>query len=177
MTVAGRGGPAAPADDDRCPSGIAVAVGAAALVAAAVLGAALTPSPALRLGALVLAVAVCAAVFGDGRAALAVGALAWPIGNGFLVDRFGELRWHAGLDAGFVIGLLAAVAVGMTIAQIRREVHTRARMRPLTALLQAQPKPRIRPVEPLTRSGPVGSSRSPASAGWVLVERGDKCPT
>jgi hypothetical protein len=124
------------ADDDRCPTGIAVAVGAVALIATAALGAVVTEQPALRLGGLVLAAAAFAAVFGDSRAALAVAALAWPIGNGFLVDRFGELRWHAGLDGWFVGGLVAAVAVGMTVAQIRRELRSHARVRPIVALLQ-----------------------------------------
>jgi MFS family permease len=164
--------------DDRCPSGIAVAVGAALMVAVAVLGAALTQSAAPRLGGLVLVVAVFMAVFGDGRAALALGVLAGPIGNGFLVNRFGELRWHTRLDGWFVIGLLAAGAVSMIIAQTRREVHIRARIRPFAVLLRDDPSDILPAV--VTRSGPsspglpglleIRSSRTP----W---ERGFRCST
>jgi hypothetical protein len=153
------GVPAAPVDEDRCPSGIAVAVGAAALVTAAIVGATLTRGVAFRLGGMVLTIAVLAAVAGDGRAALAVGGLAWPIGNGFLVNRFGELRWHAGLDVWFVAGLLAAVAIGMTIAQVRREVRARALMRPFVILPRAD-WPEIPPAGAAGRFGSV--TRSPA---------------
>ena len=166
MTLGMGGGSAAPVDEDRCPSGIAVAVGAVALVAAAMFAAAVTDRPAPRLGVLVLAVAVFAAVFGDGRAALAVAGLAWPIGNGFLVNRFGELRWHAGVDGWFVVGLLAAVAVGMTVAQIRREVLARARMRPFVALLRDD-SPDVLPAQATARSGvervPSGAAGGPTA--------------
>jgi hypothetical protein len=108
-----------PAAPERCPTGIAVAVGAVALVAAAVAAtSARTPGP--RLGLLVLTVAVFAALTGNVRAASAVAALAWPIGNGFLVNRFGELSWHGRLDGWFVIGLLSAVSVGILAARRRR---------------------------------------------------------
>jgi hypothetical protein len=159
MTPADRGRSAAAVDEDRCPSGIAAAVGAAALVAAAILGAALAHGAAFRLSGLVLTVAGFAAVFDDGRAALAVGGLAWPIGNGFLENRFGELRWHAGLDLWFVVGLLAAVAIGTTVAQIRREVHARARMRPFRILLRDD-SPDVPPAATAARFGSV--ARSPA---------------
>ena len=66
------------ADEEGCPTGIAVGVGAVVVVAAAVL--ARTPGP--RLGLLTGAVGVCAAVSGDGRTALTVAGLAWPVGNG-----------------------------------------------------------------------------------------------
>jgi hypothetical protein len=127
-------------EESRCPPGIAVASGAVALVAAAILTGALASGPPPRLGGLVLVVAVFAAAFGDGRSALAVAALAWAIGNGFLVNQFGELRWHPGVDVPFLIGLLGAVAVGMTVARIRREVRTSARMRPFVALLRDDPR-------------------------------------
>jgi hypothetical protein len=159
MTAVDGGRSAAAVDEDRCPPGIAAAVVAAALVAAAILGAALTHGAAFRLGGLVLTVAGFAAVFGDGRAALAVGGLAWPIGNGFLENRFGELRWHAGLDLWFVVALLAAVAIGMTVAQIRREVHARARMRPFVVLLRDE-SPDVPPGAAAARFGSV--ARSPA---------------
>jgi hypothetical protein len=166
MTLGIGVGSSAPAGEERCPSGIAVAVGAVALVAAAIFGAAVTDGRALRLGGLVLVVMVFAAVSGDGRAALAVGALAWPIGNGFLVDRFGELRWHGGLDGWFVGGLLAAVAVGMTIAQIRREVHARARLRPFAEHLREE-SPEVLPAGAGPRPGMVGSWLAGVSDGPV----------
>ena len=143
-------------EEGRCPRGIAVAAGAVALVATALLAGALTPGPLPRLGGPVLVVAVVAAAFGDGRCALAVAALAWAIGNGFLVNQFGELRWHPGADVPFLIGLLVAVAVGMTVAQIRREVRTGARMRPFVALLREDPQ----------GAGPGRSGR------WAVVDCG-----
>jgi hypothetical protein len=119
------------AEGERCPTGIAVAVGAVVVVGAATLAAVLARTPGPRLGLLTAVVAVFAAVAGDGRAALAVAGVAWPVGNGFLVNRFGELSWHGRVDAWFVIGLLSAVSVGMTISQLR---WSRA-VRPLVLVL------------------------------------------
>ena len=128
--------PAGSASADRCPTGIAVGVGAAATVGVAMLAATLPPSPLPRLALMVGAVAVFAAVAGDGLAALSVAGLAWPIGNGFLLNRFGVLTWHGRVDAWFVLALVTAVAVGMLVAQMRREVRGRQRLRPLVALLR-----------------------------------------
>jgi hypothetical protein len=96
------------------------------------------------------------ALIGGGVGLVAVAALAWAIGNGFLVNQFGELRWHPGADVPFLIGLLVAVAVGMTVAQIRREVRTGARMRPFVALLREDPQ----------GAGPGRSGR------WAVVDCG-----
>jgi MFS family permease len=132
-----------PADRGGCPTGIAVGIGAVAVVVATVL-ASLLPGTGPRLGAVVLAVGLFAATVGNGRAALAVAGLAWSLGNGFLVNQLGTLRWHAHTDTWFVIGLLAAVAVGMTVAQIRRELLAARRMRPFVELLRSAggPSPR-----------------------------------
>jgi hypothetical protein len=100
-----------------------------------------------------VAVAVFAAVARDGGAALAVAGLAWPVGNGFLVNQRGELSWHGRLDAWFVIGLLAAVPVGMATAQVRQELRSRRRWSPFAAL----------PSEPVERAQPASAS----AAHWT----------
>jgi MFS family permease len=123
-------------DEDRCPTGIAIALGAAVLIGVAFISAAFPPAPAPRLALLVVAVALFAALSGDGPAALAVAGLAWPIGNGFLVNRYGGLSWHGRLDTGFVLSLLIAVSVGMVVSQGIVEWRAdRRRMRPFEQLL------------------------------------------
>jgi hypothetical protein len=122
--------------DDRCPAGITIAIGAAALIVTALVGAAFPPAPGPRLALLVVTVAAVAAVSGDGWAVLAVAGLAWAIGNGFLINRYGELSWHGRLDTGFVLSLLLGVSVGMVLSQISVERRAHRRMRPFNDLLR-----------------------------------------
>jgi len=42
------------------------------------------------------------------RASLAIAGIAWLMLNGFLVDRYGDLRWHGGAD---LVRLLAMVGI------------------------------------------------------------------
>jgi MFS family permease len=137
-------------DDDRCPPGIAIAIGAVVLIAAALVAAALPPAPGPRLALLVIVVATFAAGTGDGRAALAVATLAWFIGNGFLINQHGELSWHGRIDTGFVISLLLGVSVGAVAGQIRTEWRAHRRIRPFEDLLQgaATPQAAAEPVPP-----------------------------
>ncbi|MGC9669753.1 hypothetical protein ACNTMW_24800 [Planosporangium sp. 12N6] len=119
------------------------------MTAAAELAAVLARTPCPRLGLLTAAVAVVAVLAGDGRAALAVAGVAWPVGNGFLVNRYGELSWHGWLDGWFVIGLLAAAATGTVTGAARRALRQRRRWHPFAVLLGAQagrlqPMPRLR---------------------------------
>jgi hypothetical protein len=123
-------------DDDRCPTGIAVALGAAALIGTTVVAAAVVPAEGPRLSLIAVTVAVFAAVSGNGRAALAVAGLAWAIGNGFLINRQGELAWHPDRDPGFVLGLLIAVSVGMVLSQVGDEWRAHRRMRQFDDLLR-----------------------------------------
>jgi MFS family permease len=136
MDPGGESAPGGSVDADRCPTGIAIGVGAAVLIGVAVLAATLPPAPPPRLALMTGAVAVFAGVSGDGPAALAVAGMAWPIGNGFLLNRLGVLTWHGRVDVWFVLGLVTAVAVGMLIAQIRLELRGRRALRPSTGLLR-----------------------------------------
>ena len=122
--------------EDRCPTGITIGIGAAAMVVTAFVAAAFPPAPGPRLALLVVAVAAFAAVSGDGRAVVAVAVLAWPIGNGFLVNRYGELSWHGRLDVGFVLTLLLGASVGMVLSQVGVEWEAHRRMRPFDDLLR-----------------------------------------
>lgn len=132
-----RGWPARPEpDEEGHPTGIVVGVGAASLVGAACFAALVAHTPGPRLGPLVVVVGLVAAWSGNGRAAVTVAVLAWPVGNGFLVNRYGTLSWHPRVDTWFVLALLGAVSLGMTVAQRYREPAERA---PLVALLSDQP--------------------------------------
>jgi hypothetical protein len=132
---AGRAG--VEAGQQRCPTGISIAGWAVALVAACLLGAALSGTVGVRLGVLTAAVMVFAAVAGNGAAALAVAGLAWPLGNGFLINRLGVLTWHGRLDVWFVFALMAAVAVGMTTAQVRAQWRAWRRAGQLSTALRS----------------------------------------
>jgi hypothetical protein len=125
-------------EDERCPTGIATGIGTAVVAVSAVVAAVLARTPMLRLSVLTLAVGVFAAVADDGLASLAVAGSAWPVGNGFLINKMGELGWHGRTDPWFVLGLLSAVAVGTGTARVRHRLITRRRWRPLTVALDAE---------------------------------------
>jgi hypothetical protein len=60
--------------------------------------------------------------FGSWQATLATAGVAWLMVNGFIEDRYGDLRWHGEADAvllGVLLGCGAAVAC-LREAQIRR---------------------------------------------------------
>ncbi|MDQ1654034.1 MAG: hypothetical protein QOI35_3234 [Cryptosporangiaceae bacterium] len=101
-------------DSDRCPAGLAIGGGAVMLVVVTLVAAAALPAVP-GLSALAVAVGVFAALSGDGRAVSAIATLAWPFGNGFLLNQYGDLSWHH-QDTGFVSGLLVAAALGMIVA-------------------------------------------------------------
>jgi len=105
------------------------------VVGVTLLAALLAHTPGPRLGLVTAAVFGFTAVAGDGLAAIGVSAMAWAVGNGLLVNRLGELSWHGRLDVRFVIGLLAAVSMGMVAAQIREGMRSRRRWQPFVALL------------------------------------------
>ncbi|MGC9671093.1 hypothetical protein ACNTMW_31680 [Planosporangium sp. 12N6] len=125
-----------PTDDERGPTGIAVAAGATVVVGVAATAVMILRTPDPRLGLLVVAVAAFSAMTGNGRAALAAAGVAWPVGNGFLVNRGGDLSWHGRLDAWFLLGRLWAAAVGTAATTIRRARRNRRRWRLFTVLLR-----------------------------------------
>jgi hypothetical protein len=77
-------------DEEGYPTGIVVGVGAASLVGTACLAALVAHTPGPRLGLLVAMVGLVAAWSANGRAAVTLAVLAWPVGNGFLVNQYGH---------------------------------------------------------------------------------------
>lgn len=126
-----------PLDDERTPTGLSVAGGVVVVVGTAAVVGLVTHAVGWRLGALMVAVLLFTAAVGDGRAAAGVAVIAWAVGNGFLINRFGELRWHRPVDNWFAMGLLGAVAVGMIVAEVRGQTYRRRRWRPWRNLLEA----------------------------------------
>ncbi|MCU7731019.1 hypothetical protein ODJ79_45525 [Actinoplanes sp. KI2] len=118
-----------------------------AVTVTAMVMALLTDTVSERVGVLAAAVLLFTAVAGDSRAAAGVALIAWATGNGFLINRLGELRWRAPVDDRFAAGLLGAVALGMIIAQLRRGLRNRRRWRPVRHLLAAE-APRVAGLRP-----------------------------
>ncbi|WP_326562803.1 hypothetical protein [Micromonospora sp. NBC_01796] len=104
------------------PFGIRLGSGAALVVAATCLAAALFPPSAPLARLLVVAVAVggFAAVAPDPRADVAVTLLGFLCFTGFLLDRYGELHWHTGRSGGYLLLLAAATVLGAALGTIRR---------------------------------------------------------
>src|SRR5262245_35156810 len=115
--------------EDRVPSGINLAGGAVALVAAALLAATVPAShPGWRFLVLAAGVGGVAAVPVDALAVSGVALLAWVLTNGFLENRIGELSWHGWLDELLAMVLVLATVVGLAIgAGYRRVRELRAR--------------------------------------------------
>ena len=106
-------------------TGVLVAAGFAAVVAGSCAAALLPPQlVAQRVAVLAAVVGVFAAFAGDIAAGLATAAIAWLFCNGFLVDRFGVLRWHGRVDL-VRLGILCVVAlVGTGLGWLIRTVRS-----------------------------------------------------
>jgi hypothetical protein len=117
---------AAPALDERTPTGINVAVGAVVIVAAAV-AAAFVPStdPRLRFAVVAFALTSFAVASEDWRAVAALVPLTWLVHDGFLLDRFGVLAWHGWSDVTRGALLVAAALGGLALASARRRIEDR----------------------------------------------------
>lgn len=100
--------------DHRTPIGINIGVGAAMVVVAAVVAAAIPVTDAdWRFGLVAAAVVGFAALTVDVRALAGIVALSWLLVNGFLIDRFGTLSWHGSPDLVRLMLLVLAGAVGL----------------------------------------------------------------
>jgi MFS family permease len=109
---------------ERAPVGIALAAGATAVTAAALVAAALPASqPGWRFAPIALTVGGFAAVTMDQRALAGVALIGWLIANGFLVDRLGELSWHGSSDTWRMIILVFAAVLGLAAGQAYRQIR------------------------------------------------------
>src|SRR5512144_2976332 len=70
-----------------------------------------------RLLVLAVFIGAFAAVVRDALAALVTAGLAWPFYLGFLVDRYGELRWHGGVDLLRLAVLVVASLIGAALGR------------------------------------------------------------
>jgi K+-transporting ATPase KdpF subunit len=104
------------------PTGIAVAGGAVAVVAAATVAAFVPVSAGgVRLGLMAAALAGFAAAAVDLRAVAFATVLAYLVHDGFLVNRMGDLTWTGAPDVRRVEILAAAAAVGLLVGGLRRK--------------------------------------------------------
>ena len=111
--------------DDETPTGIALGIGSALVVAAVLVAAMIPPSEtAWRFGVVAGAVGLFAAWSGDQLALLGVATIAWLLANGFLVDRLGELSWHGSSDIWRIVVLVAVGTVGLLVHAAYRQVHS-----------------------------------------------------
>jgi MFS family permease len=131
LMKSGGGWPPAPAKNSaQTPVGINLAVGAAMVVAAALV-AALLPAAQTgwRFAVVALAVGLFAALTLDQFALAGVALLGWLVTNGFLVDRLGELSWHGSADLYRILLLVVVGAVGLAVGEVCRQLAAlRARL-------------------------------------------------
>jgi hypothetical protein len=110
----------------RTPVGVNVGIGAALVVAAALVAAGIPAAhKGWRLDVVVVAVAVAAAVTADHLAMAAVVPLGWLVADGFLEDRSGELTWRGSADMYLILLLVVAAAVGLAAGEARGLIAAR----------------------------------------------------
>lgn len=103
--------------DPRVETGVAAPAGLVATFAAAAAMSPLRPSVTVVAGTVVMAVVVSlTGWFGSWAATLATVGVAWLMLNGFIEDRYGELRWHGWTDV-VVLGVL--LVCGAAVASLR----------------------------------------------------------
>lgn len=107
----------------RTPMGINLGIGAATVVAGAVLVAFVpTAHPWWRLALLAAVVAGFAAATLDQVALGGVALMVWLFANGFVENHEGGLSWHGATDLGFAMVLVLAAAAGLAVGQVYRAV-------------------------------------------------------
>lgn len=105
---------------ERVGAGLPLAGGAALVVMAAFLAAALPADWPIARCALVAIALVVVASLVEPRVAVSTAVLAYAILIGFLVNQYGRLSWHGVEDVFRLVGLGLGVAVGMVIRLRRR---------------------------------------------------------
>jgi hypothetical protein len=115
-------------------TGFAVALGTTVVVVAA-FAAELVPAPAsgLRLGLMAVALAACAVVTANLRAAALVMVIGYLVFDGFLANRMGELTWTGAPDVRRLCVLAAGTGVGLVAGAARRWLWRQRRFAPLEA--------------------------------------------
>jgi hypothetical protein len=113
-------------DDPATPFGIAVGLGAAGMVVAGIVAAAIPATyPGWRFGVIAVAVFAFAAATLDQWALAATAAIGFLIANGFLEDRLGQLAWHGSVDLWHLLLLVIAGACGLAVGEGYRYVRDR----------------------------------------------------
>jgi hypothetical protein len=106
------------------PFGIAVGIGAVAMVGAGVIAAMIPAAyPGWRFGVIALAVFLFAALSFDQRALAIVMVIGALIFNGFLEDRLGQLSWHGSDDLWRLLLLVMVSAWGLATGEGYRYVQ------------------------------------------------------
>lgn len=127
---------------DASGSPFGLAGGAAAMIGATALAAALFPAaqqPA-RLVVVALAAGGCAATIADTRVTLAVAGIGYLLFTGFLVNSRGELTWDGVTSLAHLLAFGTASGIGLThrwIRTVRADVAFDAALRELLAAGQA----------------------------------------
>ncbi len=104
----------------RTPVGVNLGIGAALVVAGALVAGGIPAAHhAWRLDLVVAAVAVAAAVTRDQLAMAGVVPLGWLVADGFLEDRSGDLTWHGSEDMYLILLLVVAAAIGLAAGEAR----------------------------------------------------------
>lgn len=113
-----------PLPERNPPTGIAIALGSAVIVATAFVSAAVPASAGTaRLGLVALALAGFAAWTVNPVAVSTVGGLGFLVFDGFLVNQLGELSWHGTADVRRLMVLAAAGVLGLGAGNAYRAVH------------------------------------------------------
>jgi len=111
-------------DWERTPVGIAIGVGAVAVIVAALIAAAIPAGdPGWRFAVMATAVGLFAAICMDQRALAAVAVITALVTNGFLEDRAGQLTWHGSEDLWKVLLLVMVGAIGLAIGEAYRYLY------------------------------------------------------
>jgi hypothetical protein len=110
------------------PTSFCVAAGYVTVIVACFAATIFPPSAGTeRLLMLAVVIAGFSAIVRDTTAAVVTAGLALLFYLGFLVDRYGELRWHGGVDVERAAVLLAAALIGISVgrALVRGDRATR----------------------------------------------------
>jgi len=109
------------AEWERMPIGIAIGIGAVAVIATAFIAAAIPAGdPGWRFAVMATVVGLFAAISLDQVALAAVAAITALVTNGFIEDRAGQLAWHGSADLWKVLLLVIVGAIGLAIGEAYR---------------------------------------------------------